>query len=208
MLKLRSRGSCRHQGTLMCSVRLVNPGCLSFIQQHYIMNAPLRSLTVHPRSSKMFFPVTPWIKKTHGDLQMLPSSRFQFRAFKTEIQRKLRAWFLLPCRAVSVSGAWLKSVELPWGWKWCKSSIGLFDPRKCDGRMAGDGFISKQCPCEAHAGVGSSSTGVKPQRARTAIPQGNRKFRQLEVCGLGAVIFLLKHYSLPFPLLKPQNQCF
>lgn len=41
-----------------------------------------------------------------------------------------------------------------------------------------------------------------------AAPEGNGKFRQLEVCGLGAVIFLLKHYSLPFPLLKPRNQCF
>lgn len=35
----------------------------------------------------------------------------------------------------------------------------------------------------------------------------HRKCRQIEACGLGAVIFLLKHYPFPFPLLKTRNQC-
>lgn len=143
MLKLRSRGSCRHQGTLMCSVRLVNPGCLSFIQQHYIMNAPLRSLTVHPRSSKMFFPVTPWIKKTHGDLQMLPSSRFQFGAFKTEIQRKLRAWFLLPRRAVSVSGCLTEVSRIALGLEVMQEQHWAFWPPKMWWQNGGGWFYIK-----------------------------------------------------------------
>lgn len=45
------------------------------------------------------------IKETRRDLQILPSSRFRFRAFKNKAERKWRAWgFLLPRRVVSVSG--------------------------------------------------------------------------------------------------------
>lgn len=69
-----------------------------------LYNAPLRSLTERPRSSKTLFPVTPGIKKTQGDLQTLPSSCFQFPAFKNKIKRKRRVWFLLPRGALSISG--------------------------------------------------------------------------------------------------------
>ena len=180
---------------------------LSVIYSAAFYNAPLRSLTVHPRSSKMLFPVTPWIKETHRDLQILPSSHFRFRPFKNKIKRKQAAWFLLPCRADSIRGCFTGASRIALGLEATWAQHQPFWPTKM-WWWKGSGFVSERCPYEAHFGIGSSSTGVKPQRPRTAAPEGNRKFGQLEVCGLGAVILLLKHYSLPFPLLKPRNQCF
>lgn len=65
---------------------------LSVIPSAALCNTLLRSLTGHPPSSKMLLLVTPWIKEARRDLQMLPSSRFRFRAFKNKVERKWRAW--------------------------------------------------------------------------------------------------------------------
>lgn len=177
---------------------------LSVIYSAALCNALLRSLTVHPRSSKMLFPVTPWIKTTHGDLQILPSSHFPFRAFKNKVKRKRRAWFLLPRGAVSVSGCLTGASQIAQGLEATREQRWAFWPPKIWWQKGG-GFVSERCH-EAHIGVGSSSTGVKSQWVRT--PEDNRKFRLLEVCALGAVIFLLNIILFLFLSWSPEINAF
>lgn len=104
-----------------------------------LCNSLLRSLTGHPPSSKTLLLVTPGIKQTCRDHQMLPSSCSRFRAFKNQVERKWRAWvFCCFCQ-------WM----LVWSQVCCRvgSDVGA-----AKNVMVWADFVLEQCPGEAHSG--------------------------------------------------------